>query len=96
MVVYIIAALEVSMLLAVPATMQFQEVGAKSAVTSTQLAAAFIKLLGVEVATSRSTFVQGRPGDTLLLGEYNGPPHLYIEDGVIPPPGGVRWVKIQL
>ena len=69
---------------------------AKSAVTSQPLAAAFTKLLGVEVATSRSTFVQGRPGDTLLLGEYNGPPHSYIEDGVVPPGGGVRWVKIQL
>ena len=106
MAVYIIAALEVSMLPALPASVQFQDVtsqerkllakGAKSAVTSQPLAAAFTKLLGVEVAPSRSTFVQGRPGDTLLLGEYNGPPHSYIEDGVIPPGGGVRWVKIQL
>ena len=78
MAVYIIAALEVSMLPAMPASVQFQDVtsqerkllakGAKSAVTNQPLAAAFTKLLGVEVATSRSTFVQGRPGNTLLLG----------------------------
>ena len=73
MAVYIIAALEVSMLPALPANVQFQEIGALGAVTSQPLAAAFTKLLGVEVATSRSTFVQGRPGDTLLLGGVQWP-----------------------
>lgn len=48
-----------------------------------------LKTGGVEVAPSCSTFVQGRPGDTLLIrGEYTGPAHSYIENGVIPP-GGV-------
>ena len=106
MAVYIIAALEVSMLPALPASVQFQDVtsqerkllakGAKSAVTNQPLAAAFSKLLG---GGSGHQSLHIRPGSSWQYtspGEYNGPPHSYIEDGVIPPGGGVRWVKIQL